>query len=328
YMNNNNNHITQLIESITTMVEKAEYDSALSAYASLFKQYPEFLSPKDEEPLSKFRATHIHNAANLSRRALYNACHHIGSTSRIKQAVNMLCGVERKVYQHEAQKPSFLFIPDLPSSPFSETSEVEGLQDLVDKLSSSKEVFLSCVKYANDNYVHEIGEVPKSDDWKKLSENWSSMHLMKGGHFTEHAKRLPHDLISLFNSPLLAHCPTHAPEVVISVLKPKAYIPPHYGISNIKWTLHIPLVVNDNAYLDVAGEKRTWSAKTEALLFDDSFVHSAENPADAARAVLIIDIWNPHLTEVEKQDIQMLMREYANWSAHFGALAVLDKRFY
>ena len=130
-MNNNNNHITQLIESITTMVEKAEYDSALSAYASLFKQYPEFLSPKDEEPLSKFRATHIHNAANLSRRALYNACHHIGSTSRIKQAVNMLCGVERKVYQHEAQKPSFLFIPDLPSSPFSETSEVEGLQDLV-----------------------------------------------------------------------------------------------------------------------------------------------------------------------------------------------------
>jgi hypothetical protein len=327
-MNNNNNHITQLIESITTMVEKAEYDSALSAYASVFKQYPEFLSPKDEEPLTKFRATHIHNAANLSRRALYNACHHIGSTSRIKQAVNMLCGVERKVYQHEAQKPSFLFIPDLPSSPFSETSKVEGLQDLVDKLSSSKEVFLSFIKYANDNYVHEIGEVPKSDDWKKLSENWSSMHLMKGGHFTEHAKRLPHDLISLFNSPLLAHCPTHAPEVVISVLKPKAYIPPHYGISNIKWTLHIPLVVNDNAYLDVAGEKRTWSAKTEALLFDDSFVHSAENPADAARAVLIIDIWNPHLTEVEKQDIQMLMREYANWSAHFGALAVLDKRFY
>lgn len=327
-MNNNNNHITQLIESIAIMVEKAEYDSALSAYASVFKQYPEFLSPKDEEPLTKFRATHIHNAANLSRRALYNACHHIGSTSRIKQAVNMLCGVERKVYQHEAQKPSFLFIPDLPSSPFSETSEVEGLQDLVDKLSSSKEVFLSCIKYANDNYVHEIGEVPKSDDWKKLSENWSSMHLMKGGHFTEHAKRLPHDLISLFNSPLLAHCPTHAPEVVISVLKPKAYIPPHYGISNIKWTLHIPLVVNDNAYLDVAGEKRTWSAKTEALLFDDSFVHSAENPADAARAVLIIDIWNPHLTEVEKQDIQMLMREYANWSAHFGALAVLDKRFY
>jgi len=327
-MNNNNNHITQLIKSIATMVEKAEYESALSAYASVFKQYPEFLSPKDEEPLTKFRATHIHNAANLSRRALYNACHHIGSTPRIKQAVNMLCGVERKVYQHEAQKPSFLFIPDLPSSPFSETSEVDGLQDLVNKLSSFKEAFLSCIKYANDNYVHEIGEVPKSDDWKKLSENWSSMHLMKGGHFTEHAKRLPHDLVSMFNSPLLAHCPTHAPEVVISVLKPKAYIPPHYGISNIKWTLHIPLVVNDNAYLDVAGEKRTWSAKTEALLFDDSFVHSAENPADAARAVLIIDIWNPNLTDVEKQDIQMLMREYANWSAHFGALAVLDKRFY
>ena len=89
-MNNNNNHITQLIESIATMVDKADYDSALSAYASVFKQYPEFLAPKNKELLTKSRATHIHNAANLSRRALYSACHHIGSTSRIKQAENML----------------------------------------------------------------------------------------------------------------------------------------------------------------------------------------------------------------------------------------------
>lgn len=325
---NNNKHITQFIESIAGLVEKADYDSALLLYASMFRQFPEFLSPKAKVSLTKSRATHIHNAANLARRALYNACHHIGSTPRLKHAVKMLCGVEKKVFQHEAQKPSFLFIPDLPSSPFSLVSEVDGLQNLVSKLSSSKEAFISCIKYANDNYVNEIGEVPKTGDWKRVSEDWSSMHLMKGGHFTEDAKRLPRDVVSLFNSPLLAHCPTHAPEVVISVLKPNAYIPPHYGISNIKWTLHVPLVVNDNAYLEVAGEKRKWKAGSEALLFDDSFVHSAKNAADEARAVLIIDIWNPHLTKVERQDIQLLMCEYAKWSAQFGALSVLDKRFY
>lgn len=327
-MNNNNNQISELTSRIATLVEQADYDSALSVYASLFELYPEFLAPEMDEPMTKSRATHIHNAANLARRALYNACHTIGTTTRVKQAVNMLCGVEKKTFQHEVQKPSFLYIPDLPSAPFSNINEVDGLKDLVDAISSHQNAFLSCVKHANDNYVHEIGEVPTSDDWKRLSENWSSMHLMKGGDLTEHAKRLPKDVISLFNSSILAHCPTHAPEVVISVLKPKAYIPPHFGISNIKWTLHIPLVINNKAYLEVAGEKKTWSEDTKALLFDDSFVHSAENPADEARAVLIIDIWNPHLTSAEKQDIQKLMREYANWSARFGALSVLDKRFY
>ena len=117
-MNNNNKHITQLLENIATLVEKADYDSALLVYASLFKQFPEFLSPKTEEPLTKSRATHIHNAANLARRALFNACHQIGSTSRIKQAVNMLCGVENKVFQHKAQKPVSYTHLTLPTTPY------------------------------------------------------------------------------------------------------------------------------------------------------------------------------------------------------------------
>lgn len=327
-MNNNNSHITELTDQIALHVKQADYDSALELYASLHSERPEFLAPNEQTPLTKSRATHIHNAANLARRALFNKAGNIGSTPRIKKAVGMLCGTEPRKYQHKAQQPSFLFIPDLPSAPFSPINHVKGLEEFVAELSIHKDAFLSCVEHANENYVHEIGETPTSDDWKLLSEKWSSMHLMKGGRLTEHAKQLPESVSALFESPLLAHCPTHAPEVVISVLKPHAYIPPHYGISNIKWTLHIPLFINELAYLQVADEKKTWRKDSKAILFDDSFIHSAENPADEARAVLIIDVWNPHLTLEERQDIQILMREYSQWSSRFGALSVLDKRFY
>jgi len=46
------------------------------------------------------------------------------------------------------------------------------------------------------------------------------------------------------------------------------------------------------------------------------------------RAVLIIDIWNPHLTLDERADIKRVMLEYNNWSSAFGVLANIDSRFY
>lgn len=116
--------------------------------------------------------------------------------------------------------------------------------------------------------------------------------------------------------------------MVISVLQPHAVIPPHFGISNIKWTLHIPLVINENASLTVGGQIVSWNEQRDAILFDDSYEHSAKNASDMQRAVLIVDIWNPHLTTPERSDIQNIMRKYNNWSSAFGVLANIDSRLY
>ena len=45
----------------------------------------------------------------------------------------------------------------------------------------------------------------------------------------------------------------------------------------------------------------------EAWAFDDSIDHEAVNEADALRVILIIDIWNPLLTEVERELITRMM---------------------
>lgn len=322
------NSLTNILNEIGAAVSSGDFDTAMSLYLIVFQSHGGYLSPPSGSELTKEQSTHIHNAANLARRAFFIASQHIGSTPRIKSAVKMLTGEEKKVFQSSDQQPSFFYIPNLPSTPFAKIESVKGLDKWVEQISKYNTDFSKCIANANERYVEVIGEVPNHKDWIALSNNWNSLHLMKGGHFTEYAEQLPDEVKRLFMSDLLAHCPSHAPEVVLSVLQPKTKIPPHFGISNIKWTLHIPLQVNNSCYLEVAGKREYWNESVDALLFDDSFVHGAENPSDVARAVLIIDIWNPFLEDCERSDIKELMSIYGDWSEIYGALAVLDKRFY
>ena len=58
----------------------------------------------------------------------------------------------------------------------------------------------------------------------------------------------------------------------------------------------------------VGGETREW-VEGKAFAFDDSIDHEAWNQSGELRAVLIIDTWNPHLSE----------REQAAIAAYFAA---------
>ena len=56
----------------------------------------------------------------------------------------------------------------------------------------------------------------------------------------------------------------------------------------------------------VGAETRLW-ARGEALVFDDTIEHEAMNPTDELRVVLIIDVWHPDLTDVEKEAVGALI---------------------
>ena len=50
----------------------------------------------------------------------------------------------------------------------------------------------------------------------------------------------------------------------------------------------------------MGGEMREWR-EGEAFVFDDTIEHEAWNDSDEPRVVLIFDVWNPHLTEAERE---------------------------
>jgi aspartyl/asparaginyl beta-hydroxylase (cupin superfamily) len=97
----------------------------------------------------------------------------------------------------------------------------------------------------------------------------------------------------------LARIPGRAPTVFFSILKAGAHIPPHTGVTNTRTIIHLPLIVPGLCEFRVGGETRAWR-EGEAIAFDDTIEHEAWNRSDQDRAVLILDVWNPYLSETER----------------------------
>ena len=108
--------------------------------------------------------------------------------------------------------------------------------------------------------------------------------------------------------------PRRAPTAFFSILRPHAHIPPHTGVTNSRTIIHLPLIVPPGCELRVGGETRAWR-EGEALAFDDTIEHEAWNPSDEPRAVLIFDVWNPHLAPEERDAIRQFF-DVADASGH------------
>ena len=107
------------------------------------------------------------------------------------------------------------------------------------------------------------------------------------------------------------HIPGRAPSAFFSMLKPHTRIPPHTGVTNTRAIVHLPLIVPAGCGFRVGGETREWVEGT-AFAFDDTIEHEAWNDSDELRAVLIFDVWNPHMTAGERE---LLLRYFASADA-------------
>ena len=145
--------------------------------------------------------------------------------------------------------------------------------------------------------------------WSALDQSldWGAFHLWKEGErIDENCARAPRTT-ALVESLPLCRIEGRAPAVFFSILKAGGHIPPHTGVTNVRSIVHLPLIVPDDCAFRVGGETREWRAG-EAFAFDDTIEHEAWNRSDRDRAVLIIDTWNPHLSEHERD---MICRFYA-----------------
>jgi aspartate beta-hydroxylase len=71
-------------------------------------------------------------------------------------------------------------------------------------------------------------------------------------------------------------------------------------VTNTRLVFHLPLIVPPDCALNVGGVEHRWR-EGEPILFDDTFEHEAWNRSDQPRLILLMDCWNPHLTEAEKE---------------------------
>jgi aspartate beta-hydroxylase len=244
------------------------------------------------------------------------------SIARIDRALARLYGEAAPQPTHPLQQPSLLFVPDLPDQAWFERTEFPFLQTLEAATDIIREELLGVL--ANDSdlapYVDMPDSAPAADMWRDLNRSpaWSGYHLYRHGERVDaHCARCPKTAALLESLPLM-RIPDHSPEILFSVLKPHTHIPPHTGVINGRLTVHLPLIVpEDCGALRAGDEQRPWRVG-ECLIFDDSFVHEAWNDSDQTRVVLILDTWNPHLTEPERRALSAAIAELGAFHRRHG----------
>lgn len=241
------------------------------------------------------------HGATALRRVLASAARFAGETPK---------------FEDPLQRPEWLYMPGLKPQPFFDTLEFGWVSKFQSHASEIKDELLRLLsdKVELEPYV-KIDRNLDAMQWATLnhSDAWSSFHLYKGGQkINENCNRCPLTLEALRDVPLV-EIDDHAPEVFFSILRPGAYIPPHYGLGNHKLAVHLPLLVPDACAIRVGSETRGWT-EGECLIFDDSFEHEAWNRSDHIRVVLIMEIWNPDVTAVEQAALRKTIAALAEFN--------------
>lgn len=306
--------------------EMGRKDDAIAAYWRAWLQFPApelltnpSIAPPHLRALCLHAAERIRTAQHgLIEQALQPVHTRYGrdALARVDACARIYLGLQAPAHLHPLQKPSFLYLPGVAPRPFFGRSELpwlRGLEEAADEIKVELRTLLEDSGDALSPYV-QLTEDVATPVWQELnrSKRWSSFHLLRGGAAnTENCSRCPATTRILSSLPL-PEVPGHAPEAFFSVLQPGTHIPPHHGVGNYKLVVHLPLVVPDGCALRVGDESRGWR-EGECLVFDDSFEHEAWNRSDSTRAVLIIDAWNPLITEAEREGMTALLAAIASF---------------
>jgi len=226
---------------------------------------------------------------------------------RVRAAADAMLG-RRVIYTNECHG---LHYPFLPADEFFDREHfpsLETLEGATDDIRAELEAILAERDPGLAPYVEQPSGVPENK-WSPLdrSLDWGALHLWRDGERIEEACARAPKTAALVETLPLCRIPGRAPAVFFSILKAGKRIPPHTGVTNVRSIVHLPLIVPEGCTFRVGGETRPW-VEGEAFVFDDTIEHEAHNPTDRDRAVLILDTWNPYLSEAERA---MICKIYA-----------------
>lgn len=222
---------------------------------------------------------------------------------RVEGFIRVQLGRESSESSDPRQKPKTHFMPGLPPSPWFDLALFPWAQRLVEAFPVILEEYLAV--------AGDASAFPSFLDFKRPEQvaaylgttgpapQWNAFFFYRHGERNDaNCARCPRTAALLDELPLM-RMPGATPEICFSVLTPGSRILPHRGDSNLRSVVHLGLVVPEDCALNVAGEARGWQPGG-LLAFDDTYEHEAWNRSDRTRVVLLMDAWNPHITEAEK----------------------------
>jgi hypothetical protein len=262
-----------------------------------------------------------HEREAFLRAHMAEACglHATHDLERFGEALEVVVG-RKAIYR---QMPLLLFWPRLPAIQFYPRRQFPFLDAIEARFEAIRAELLDVLR-DEDGVVPYI-DIPDGSptaQWSGLNRSpaWSAYHLIKDGlRDAAHFARCPATAaaVELACGPRI---PGQNPTAMFSILRPRTRIPPHTGATNARLVVHLPLIVPERCGFRVGNETRAW-VSGKAWVFDDTIEHEAWNDSDAPRAILIFDIWNPHLSAAERALIPVLVEGMIAFRESEGPLA-------
>jgi aspartate beta-hydroxylase len=256
------------------------------------------LSAALEEPLSAVRTRH----GGARQR-------------RVDQCLEALMG-KRSIYHSQ---PTWMYFPELPAIEFFERADFPWL-DALEAQSDAIRAELLRVLVADREGLQPYIDFPPDmplDQFRELnrSRRWSAYFLWNQGEANAgHIARCAVTARVLEAVPPRPRIASRAPTAFFSILDANTRIPPHTGVTNTRLTVHLPLIVPPGCGFRVGATTGEW-LPGKAWVFDDTIQHEAWNNSDTPRAILIFDIWNPLLSDAERDLIQTATEVYVRYYA-------------
>ena len=224
------------------------------------------------------------------------------SLARVDQCLRVHLDMEPPAYPDARQKPTFLYFPGLPTSPYFDRS----LFPWIEAMESQTEAVLTELQgvlpgdSGRERVFLDLAVEEQNLRGADKPPSWNGYYFYRHGQRrAENHANCPVTSAALDRLPL-SRVPEHGPECLFSVFTAGTHLMIHRGVTNTRVVGHLPLIIpKGDCALNVGGELHRWQ-KGRIVVFDDTYEHEAWNRSDETRVVLIFDLWNPHLTDVER----------------------------
>jgi aspartate beta-hydroxylase len=299
-------HLAALLQKGTLMEQTGDSRNAARVYRNALATLPPGVPPPETVAarIEQARAAIARDDAELAaaieqRLAPIRARHGGGGYRRVAHCIDLLTGRRRRF----DPQPTFMYFPEIPAVEFFDREDfpwLDAIEAATDEIRAELTEVLVGDREGLEPYVAYREGVPLNQ-WKELnkSRRWSAYFLWNQSvPQAAHLARCPRTAEVLKGAP---QCDVAArgPTAYFSILDAQTRIPPHTGVTNTRLTVHLPLIVPPNCGFRVGSETREW-IPGKAWVFDDTIEHEAWNLSDVPRAILIFDIWNPFLTQAER----------------------------
>lgn len=279
-----------------------------------------WLNAETTAPAIRPLVEHAVQTVRATRHALFFALieplrreHGSEALTRVEQALRIYLGEEAPVYPDERQRPTFFYFPGLAPAPYLDRALFDWIGALEAQTPAIRRELEALLQTASGERVFTSDELERQNlRGAHAPPSWNGYYFFRHGERRADNCAACPDTARALDALPLSHVRDHGPEVLFSVFTAGTHLLPHRGVTNTRLVAHLPLIVPEKCALNVAGAVHQWQ-EGQVVVFDDTYEHEAWNRSNEIRVVMIFDLWNPHLTDVERIAVGQLIEAIGDY---------------